>query len=742
MQKYEIQADQRHMVRSVQTAMQGNAIRALVELITNCDDSYCDLEDLGNKPSGIMKILYKKDGDCCHFAVRDEAEGMSREEVMGSFGKQSYGAATSGLKEGKRRRGYFGQGAKDALAGMKDGKIVTVKDSLLTECRVYIEKGKLYGEIEDTVAATEELRNKHGIRGNGTIAYFTADREKAGSVPRYATVQSDVANNYMLRKIMTNPRRKISLIDENNDERRPLSKKLPQGNEILSDNFIISHKSYPDFRIHISLWRSEGELSQSGDDREGGLLVIDDANVVLDISLFKYDNEPLASHFFGEVVINDFRELLKNEETVLTEERNGLANRHPFCQSLIREVEKRLEVKINEEKQRKQKEAQTKFDLEEAKRYKKAFQVLNEIAKVEAEATTPLGENPDEIIDEVPDGFSLYPTSAQITVGKRYAFQLRLDTRIVRHGSVVKISCTTPKIKLETSEIRIISDDGSGIIRKYITVKAIEPNVQGTLRASTGLLFKESKIFVVPEKELLLEEGMAFQPETITLRPNKPKKVYLLVYIKIIKGGDKIKISSDNEAVHLSKSEILVNEADAERHVAKYELDVWGEGEGQEAMIAAQCEQSMALLQAFVHSKEEEEPKQPKGMFSEPQFDPEPDPSRRSSYSAETGKVIIYMNFPSVFHYLGEGCKHRKILAAQVFIADLVAERCFFEIARKRVESSGTLLNPGATSARIEQYTYEFSKKYGRRIHEALVDQNLLAESRLITEDKGKVRAN
>ena len=70
MEKYEIQADRRHMVRSVQTAMQGNAIRALVELITNSDDSYCDLEDFGNKPSGLIEILYRKDGYSCHFAVR------------------------------------------------------------------------------------------------------------------------------------------------------------------------------------------------------------------------------------------------------------------------------------------------------------------------------------------------------------------------------------------------------------------------------------------------------------------------------------------------------------------------------------------------------------------------------------------------------------------------------------------------------------------------------------------------
>lgn len=738
MEKYIIEADQRHLVRSVQTAIQGDVIKALVELITNSDDSYCDLEDMGEKPSGIIEILYRKDGYCCNFVVRDEAEGMSREEIKKSFGEKSYGAATSGLKEGKQRRGYFGQGAKDALAGMKDGELITIKDNKTTECRVYVENNKLLGELEDTIDATEDLRNQYNIKGNGTIAFFTADPERTGKVPRFNSVQEELSNNYMLRKIMLNPRRKIYLLNNNEGERRRLKYKLPEGIEILSEDFEIVYKSYPNFKIHMSVWRSENELIQSGDDRSGGLLIVDDANVVLDISLYKNDNEPLATRFFGEVIINNFVELLKKEESVLTEERNGLAKRHNFNQSFITEIEKRLENKIDEEKKRKQKEAQTKFDSEEAKRYKKAFQVLNEIAKVEAEAILSLGENPDDPIDNVPDGFCLYPSSAQITVGKRYAFQLRIDTKIVRHGSIIKLSCTSSKIKLETQEIKLTLNDGSGIIRKYITVTALEPSIQGVLRASTGSLIKEAKIFVVPEKELLFDEGMSFQPESITLRPNKPRKVFLLVYIKMIEGGSVIKFSSDNESIQISKSEIQVNDADAERHVAKYEIEVWGEGEGQKAMITAEHGQYMALLEAFVQSKEDST-KEPTGMFSDPEFSYDLDPPQRTRYSPETGKVTIYANFQSVFHYLGEGCKYKNTMAAQVFIADIVAERCFFEIARKKVESSGVLLNPAAKSDRVQQYAYDLSKKYGRRIHEALVDQNILAAAKYAVDTKGKV---
>ena len=40
MEKGVIQSDSRHTTRSIRKAMQGNVIRALVELITNADDSY------------------------------------------------------------------------------------------------------------------------------------------------------------------------------------------------------------------------------------------------------------------------------------------------------------------------------------------------------------------------------------------------------------------------------------------------------------------------------------------------------------------------------------------------------------------------------------------------------------------------------------------------------------------------------------------------------------------------------
>ena len=281
---------------------------------------------------------------------------------------------------------------------------------------------------------------------------------------------------------------------------------------------------------------------------------------------------------------------------------------------------------------------------------------------------------------------------------------------------------------------RTTSKDGKGIISKYITVEGSEPDIDGVLRVTTGNQMTEAKIYVKPEKELLLSEGMVFQPESITLRPNQLRKVYLFVYIKMIGDGSEIRISSDNEAIRLSKDTIIVNEFDAKRHTVKNELDIWGEGVGQNAMITAEYESYGALLEVHIRSKEDKIKKSHKGMFSDPEFSYEKEPLQRTSYSEQTGKVTIYVNFPSIRHYLGDNCQYKKTLPAQVLIADLVAEKCFYEIAKKKVAQSKALIRAEAKTDRIQRDAYELSKKYGKKLHEALVDQNLIEDAKSLAQ--------
>ena len=726
MEKGVIERDVRDTVRSIRGSMHGNVIRALVELITNSDDSYIRLEDENVSIDGVIEILYAKDKFQGRFAVCDNAEGMTIDDVRDSF--KYYGKATSGLKKGKNVRGYFGHGAKDALASMINGRICTIKDGNFIECRLYIENEIPYYEIDDLIPANAKLRKKTRIIGNGTSAYFVADPNITGTVPRLDTIQSELANNYLLRKIMTNPKRKV-LLKTKGEKPRTLRYKPPKGMEVLSDDFIINFGDFGEFPIHFSLWRADTELLQTGEDRTGGLLLVDDEDIVLDLSLFKYDNEPLAAKFFGEVKIGGFRQLLINEEPVLREDRVGLNKRHKFCKSLIEKIEERLENQVKIEKLRQKSEEGSKIDREESSRFKEAFNILNEIAKEELQDVENLGEDPSNTIQEPKNGFCFYPASAEITVGKRYSLELRISTKKVGHGSLIKITSTQSKIRFSPKEIRLSTENGIGIVQKYITIVCNEPNIDGIIKATTGDNVTESRLFIKPEEQVYFE-GLLFQPKSITIRPNRPRKISLHVYTKLIQGGSLIELKSDNDSIILSKDQIIVNESDAIKHVAKYDFEVWGEGEGQDAIICAECGTYFDLAEIRVRSITEKNKKGHKGMFSDPEFNYDQDPNQRTSYSLETGKVVIYVNFPSIKLYLGQECQFRKTLPSQVLVADLIAERSFYEIAKKKVETSGALLRPASKHDRIQRDANELSKNYGDKLHQALVDQNLIKEAK------------
>lgn len=729
----EIKADSRHVARRMRTAMHGDIIRVLVELITNSDDSYIRLENGEKTKNCKIEILYNKDSiNSASFAVRDFAEGMSRETIQKNF--TSYGAATSGLKEGKKVRGYFGQGAKDALIAMSNGMICSFKDDEITQCKIFWKNNKEpYYEISHV---PKDCRSAFGIKGNGTIASFKAEKGTTSkAIPKFDKIHELLANNYILRKIMMNPSRHVVLIDTNSGKHRRLQYKSPEGELILSEQFKIKFGKYSTFNIKMQLYRASHELNQTGDDRDGGLLLVDEFGAVLGISLFKFNSDPNASKFFGEVVIEGFRQLLENEEAVLSEEREGLVPRHPFCQKLIDEIEKRLELKVREEALRRQKEEANRFDNEETNKYKNAFDILNDIAEEEIEEIKNLGDTTSDKISVPEQGFLLHPEKAEITVNKTYNFTLYIDTNKFDPGAIFKISVTTPKLHCYTEDIKLAKTKNKGIVKKYIKLQGKESGTEGKLIVSFGKNKSESEVFIVPEKsdkDLLFTEGMIFEPASLTLRPNQPRKVSLKVYVKKILSGSTIKLVSENESIKIDKEEIKVNDAEAIRHLVKYELEVWGEGVGKKGWITAISNddglEHTALLEVQIKSANiEEKDKNRNGMFSEPEFSLEHDPLQRASYSSESGKVIIYVNFPSNKLYLGKDGIYRKTLPGQILIADLVAERCFNEIAKKKFETSGISFTAEGKYDRMQRDAFALSKKYGLKVHKALVDQKLLS---------------
>ncbi len=87
---------------------------ALVELITNCDDSYHRLfeKKKRNDDGGpiLIEICEQRKGASSIIIVHDKAEGLTLQEMVENFGDVGTRRSKSG------DRGFMGRGAKDCTA--------------------------------------------------------------------------------------------------------------------------------------------------------------------------------------------------------------------------------------------------------------------------------------------------------------------------------------------------------------------------------------------------------------------------------------------------------------------------------------------------------------------------------------------------------------------------------------------------------------------------------------------------
>src|SRR3990172_6108586 len=114
--EWDLGAEPRYKRQNMERAMRGKIERGLVELITNPDDNYRNLEEEGKRASGKIRVEIerRKKGIPSTVIVRDRAGGMNRVEMYKKLG--TLGRRTSGFEKGKARRGLHGRGARDVAA--------------------------------------------------------------------------------------------------------------------------------------------------------------------------------------------------------------------------------------------------------------------------------------------------------------------------------------------------------------------------------------------------------------------------------------------------------------------------------------------------------------------------------------------------------------------------------------------------------------------------------------------------
>jgi hypothetical protein len=476
-----LQYADRVALQQADQAIRKDVLRALVEIITNSNDSYARLEDAGIQVSGeiIIDILRKRKNSVIR--VRDFAEGMDdvhMDRVVGT-----YGEATSGLKEDKHVRGMWGRGLKDAIFGLGYGYVNSIKDDMLYRSSLLLKEGVPTFDLDEPIPATDELKSKHGIpEGNGTEIEIIVSRDDV-KMPQFDNLRNYLQRHFELRTIMANQSRLILLRNlasaHKVKDEYILSYKPPKGEMVLNEQFEI--EGFP-ASAHLQLLRSKIQLStrgEEGDYADAGLLVISQSTVV-SLTMLKFENDPYASFFYGSIRCDYLHDLLKNDEPVLTATRDGINWTLPFTRALKQAIESRIEPLVQTEREHAMHDEQMKLDKRLRKKLDKTIRELNTIAT--SELSDRVGTSSDGKGIEPPlAGLGFVPERVFVQTGQTVTLTLRAYlSRKIHDGATVFVVSDNPEVDVLTPKVQIKA------LKDHPEIGAVKVHVEGKQVGNEG----------------------------------------------------------------------------------------------------------------------------------------------------------------------------------------------------------------------------------------------------------------
>lgn len=716
----------RQYKRQFDTAIRENLIRALTELITNSDDSYSKIEETGVKVSGDITIEYNR-GER-HISIIDNAEGLTSDSMEKNF--VDYGADVSGLKDGKNVRGYFGKGIKDVLFSMDKGRVRSIVDG-----RLYVSKFKWSGddpiiEISSrSQRATKPMRKSLGIKKNGTIVDFYLSENIP--ISHHDTIARNLKNFYMLRQINSNPFRSVILITKNvNGEvyRDQIKYSDPIGDVIVTEEFYINLKGFSPFPIELTIYKSKEPLTQEGDDREGGLLIVDENDAVLDLTLFDFDNDLYAGNLFGKIKICNFRELLKAEERVLSDARDGLDNHHEFYKVLKEQVQKKLKPIVDKEKKEQQREDKN-ISRKNEKRLNDSIDKINDLLSDITSQDWAIGSGASNNEKEIL-GIQFTVEEINIIQGSNTRVRLQINTDDVPPGSSVRIKSSNRKIQVSPNTLIVLADEPTKIVGYYINVLGKKSGEKGEITAQVSNFNSRMNVNVIEDQYPKPNNGFAFIPDEIVIPNNDKRYGYLYVSNKIGSVGDIVSFKSDNPNIRVLNQKIELEEKNFKNEICMIRIRISGFGIGQSGEITANLNQNYTSMSIEVISKRNRRKQGKSGLISGYDFSEEPH-RKRSYYDEDTGIIWICLKHPTISKYFS-GIERDIALSlphCQLLLSEVILEEVAWIARKKLIETNKeTYLSDDRTQEDLIAIS-KFKYQHGEAIHSWLVDESAIQNS-------------
>ncbi len=436
---------------------------ALVELITNSDDSYHRLykKQLRSDDGGsiLIEICEQRKGESSLIIIYDKAEGMNLETMSEKF--SDVGSRRS--EEGDR--GFMGRGAKDCtvLGGMI---IESIKEEKYYKCELTAKPQFIPWENGRSV--NKEMRERLGIkRGNGTV--IRLEVESQHRIPHAATIIRDLPWHYALKDILSeNSPTKLLIRNLNYPTKKPteIVYRQPVAELVCDEKFIVP--SYREAKAKIKIWKANEPFEDSSERFRRSGLLIKSERAIHECSLLYsgLEKEPYAKRYFGRLecdfidrLLNEYDKRRENNKPHPPENpyllidpnrQTGLRRDHPFAKALFQIPSEKLRQLIEKDKEQDKGALKEIASRETQKRLDQLAKVANKFLAQQVEELEEL--TIDDKVDK--DFFSkrgvlIFPTYLNIAIGQIRSLTFYVDRSILdKDGHEVMVTSDDPAVSV------------------------------------------------------------------------------------------------------------------------------------------------------------------------------------------------------------------------------------------------------------------------------------------------------
>lgn len=543
---------------------------ALVELITNCDDSYHRLfeKKKRNEDGGpiLIEICEQRKGASI-IVMHDKAEGLTLQKMIENFGDVGTRRSKSG------DRGFMGRGAKDCTA-LGKMTIESIKDERYYKCELTTTPQLI--PLVNNKSATPDIRKSLGIeKGNGTV--ITLEIKAEHRIPRIDTIVRDLPWHFALRKILSeHSPTKVLVKNLNNPRVKPekIAYRHPEGELVCDEKFEIP--GYPKAIAKLKIWKHTETFEDPPNKsfRRSGL-TIKGKRAIHECSLLYpgFEKDQFALKYFGrlecnyiDILLYEFDERLKNSATHPPENptllidpnrQHGLTTVHPFTKALFQIPSERLKSLIEKDKK------EFKSDKAEvgSKEIKDKLDALAKAAskfltqQVEDFEELTFGDNVDEK-DFTKRGALIFPTYLRVGIGEIRPLSFYVNrTLFDKKGQEVKVNSDDKAISVLDSPFKLKAhpkknDRLIGAFRvrgeKVKDSVYIEVNCPGIPSVGAVIQVVENRV-----EDHIFTQPLEFEHKSYHVKEGSTKTLKLFVkYPELVNQETEISItSSDNASV-------------------------------------------------------------------------------------------------------------------------------------------------------------------------------------------------